>query len=270
MPDEEESEEREIRRPKKKHTRRAFLKYAARIGLGAALWGGAGYVGGKVFGATVKPVVDTILGASRKVNDAYNGLRRLNPLARRTPTPPVTRRSFLSSLVRTSYHHPIAAGTAVGVTYGAGKYALSNASKYLTDRQIAKLKDENTDYQERLELLEKYRAGVKKDLKGKDARIDYLEKELVKVNEQIRLLGAKPSKLELTAGEGSEDTGTEPETLPLIIGGTGLLISIALSTMKLTGNVIFNTNVNQMFSANIAIFIVSLLLVLFEIKKRKK
>lgn len=272
MPDEEEGEEREVRRPKKRHTRRAFLKYLTRVGLGAALWGAGGYLGGKIFGSTVKPVVDTVLGTSKRVTDAYDGMRRLNPFSRKTPAPrqPATRRSFLSSLVRTAYHHPVEAGIAVGATYGTGKYALSGMSKYLTDRQIAKLKDENTDYRERLELLEKYKAGVQKDLKGKDARINYLGKQLASVNEQIRLLSAKSGKLELTAGEGTEDTElSEPETLPLIIGGAGLLISIALSSLSITGNTIFNAGANQMFSANIVIFVISLLLVLFGMRKRK-
>ncbi len=266
MPNEEEAEERPVRQPKRKYTRRAFLKYAAKIGLGAALWGAGGYLGGKLFKSTVKPVIRGGLIIYQK---AGRKLRNFGIIPRPQQ---VTRRGFLNSLLIKGYKHPVAAGALVGATYGTGKYALKGIGKYLTERQIAKLKDENTDYKERLELLEKYRTGVQKDLEGKGARIDYLEKQLTNVNAQIRILSTKPGKLELTAGEavGEEETPSEPETLPLIIGGAGLLISIVLSTMTLTGNVVLNENINQAFFANIALFIVSLILVVFGIRFRRK
>src|SRR3990172_1380467 len=68
-----------VRKPVKKHSRRAALKFLAKVGLGAALWGTGGYFAGKIFGAAVKPVVDSVLGTSERITSAYQGLKRLNP-----------------------------------------------------------------------------------------------------------------------------------------------------------------------------------------------
>jgi len=53
----------------KKYSRRAFLKSAARVGAGASLWTGIGYLTGKTFDYTVKPAVDSVLEVSNKIND---------------------------------------------------------------------------------------------------------------------------------------------------------------------------------------------------------
>ncbi len=262
---------------KRKHTRRAALKYAAKIAAGATLWGAGGYLGGKVFNYTVKPVVDGIIGTSERIKGAYEGLQRLNPFRRRIPMPmpqePVSRRGFLSSLARMAYHHPVAAGTSVGATYGAGKYALSGMSKYLTDRQIATLKDTNADYHERLEILEQYRVRAEADienykgqLKDKDARLEKLERSFAELRRQI-----KPGKLELAAEESGtqEPTGKQKEAL-LAIGISGLLISIGLSSSAVTGNAVSGLeNSSQMFPLIIALFISSLTFILSGIERRK-
>ena len=255
-----------VRKPVKKYKRRAVLKYLGKVATGAALWGVGGHLAGKVFSYTVKPVVDTVLGTSERVGKAYEGLRRLNPFYKPIPIPKTTRRGFLSSLVRTAYRHPVAAGTIAGVTYGGGKYALGGMSKYLTERQMAILKDETANYKERLEVLEKYKAGVEKDLNGKDARINYLEGELTQVNKIIR--GIKPGKLEkVTIEEGIPAEATE---MLLALGVTGLLITFTLSSMTITGSTILESQPSRVFSAIIAIFIISLGLILFGAENTKK
>jgi len=259
---------------KRKHTRRTILKYAAKVAAGAALWGAGGYLVGKAFGYTIKPVVDGIIGTSQRVKGAYNGVRKFIPfVGRQAPTPQVTRRGFLSSLVRMAYHHPVASGTIAGGTYGAGKYALGGMSKYLTDRQIAILKDENAGYKERLGVLEDYRDKLEGAMGERDAKVKYLEGELTKVNDILRQLKTKPSNLELAAGEAEvqeEPTETQKEAL-LAIGISGILISIGLSSSVITGGIIVGRgNFNQMFPLIIALFISSLTFILSGIKKRRK
>ena len=144
---------------------------------------------------------------------------------------------------------------------------MSGASKYLTDRQIGILKDENADYKERLVVLEDYRSGVQKDLKRKDGRIDDLERNLAIVNRAIRDLQAKPGKLEEAASEG--EVPEEVKEMLLSFGVVGLLISLTFLSTNLTGYAIFNSEVTKNSAAIIAIFIVSLGLVLLGAGKKK-
>ncbi|MEK6847824.1 MAG: hypothetical protein AABX50_01720 [Nanoarchaeota archaeon] len=204
-----------------------------------------------------------------------SGIRRGLPVAPPIYVPPPStytgRRNLWSSLRRPKYAIPLAIGVA-GVTYGA----LRGMSKYLTHREIKKLKDRDTDYQEKIELLGRYKEGVQRDLDSKEGRIDYLERRLENVNRQLRLLRSKSGRLEEVAGDSFEEDG-EPNysaafliIIPIIIGWIGILISIFLSTMALTGNVIINKSINQEFSIGIVIFIASLLIILFGIKREER
>lgn len=256
---------------KKNYTRREAIKYGAKIGLGAGIWGAIGNFSGRVYDHTVKPVADRVEETYEGLHNLRESLNRLNPFRRNTPTPapkPVSRRGFLSSLLGKAHQNPITAGTIIGATYGTGKYALGGLSRYLTKREIAILKDENAGYRERLEVLEAYKAGIKEDLKAKDDRLDYLEGELKKVNGIERQI--KHSKLEETVSEGEGQVSKEGKDMLLSLGVVGFLISIGLSSLTLTGNVVINTNNTQLFTGCLALFIVSLSLVLFGIEDRQK
>jgi tetrahydromethanopterin S-methyltransferase subunit B len=269
MPDEEE---REVRKPKKKYTRRETIKYGAKVGIGAALWGTVGNILGRGYGAgrdfyrsEVKPTLDKAEKAIDKVEElADDANRTFNPWYEPKPKEKslpeqqkLTRRGFLKSLALQAHENPVAAGTLVGATYGAGKYTLANISNYLTKRQIAKLKDENADYRERLDILDQYRIGAEKDLKGKTERIERLEKSIDELREGIKRQG----KLE-------EKTGGELEEIFLALGISGLLISVGFGSKLVTGKIISGIESNQLFPLTVAVFIISLLLLFLGIKKK--
>ncbi|MEK6847823.1 MAG: hypothetical protein AABX50_01715 [Nanoarchaeota archaeon] len=257
MPNEEEGEEREVRKPKKKHTRRAFLKYATKVGLGAALWGVGGHYLGKAFNYTVKPVIKEGLIVYQR---GGRNLRRFGVL------PPVqeSRRGFLKRLLIKGYQHPVAAGTLIGTTYGLGKYSIGGLGKYLNQRQIAVLKDENADYRERLDALEQYKTRAEKDLKGKEDKITELEENVNGLRRQI----ARSGKLEETAGEAP--LLEEGEETLLAFGISGLLVSMGLSSSIMTGNAISGIQSNYLLPLSAIIFVLSLVFVLFGLKRKNK
>lgn len=239
-------EEREAR-PKNKYSRREAIKYGAKIGVGAALWGTVGNLVGQAYDLTVRPVAD-------KVEKTYERVRRFNPFRRGEPEG-VTRRGFLRSLLGQAHEHPVATGTTIGAVYGGGKYALSGLSKYLTNNQIARLKDENADYKERIHLLEEYKGYLEEDMKKRDAKVDQLQEELVNVRGIIGQLN-KTNKLEKVVEE------PEPPKTLLIVGLAGLLVSIIISSVSLTGNSILNMNSQLANVLGASVFVISLILVL--------
>ncbi len=278
MPDKKGDEEREVRKPKKKYTRREAIKYGAKIGFGAALWGtagnllGRGYEYGRDFYRNeVKPTLDTVKKGVDKVGEWGDDLNRtFNPWyepkkeVKKEPEK-VTRRRFLKSLAWQAHEHPVAAGTAVGTTYGAVKHALTGLSRYLTKSQIAKLKDKNTDYEERIHILEEYQAGLEQSMKEKDVKVDKLQAELEEVKEIMKRL-KKPSGLEEKASEGS--TTEESKEVFLALGISGLFVSIMLGSVSITGNVLLDATGRNALLLSIVLFFISLLVVFIGIRKR--
>ncbi|MDP3986744.1 MAG: hypothetical protein Q8P81_00790 [Nanoarchaeota archaeon] len=141
-----------------KYSRRVFLKNAARVGAGTTLWGTGGWLLGKAFDYSVKPIVDSVLDTSGRVENTYNALERLNPFRSKSleasKSKPISRRGFLSAVLSRSYEHPVVAGTSGGTVYGAGKYLASGFFKYGADRDIAQLKDERDENRKRISELE--------------------------------------------------------------------------------------------------------------------
>mgnify|MGYP001575589832 FL=1 len=261
---------------KKKYTRREAIKYGAKVGLGAAIWGTAGNLLGRGYEAgrnfyreEIKPTLDKVEKGTDKIeewgddlNKTFNPWYKSKPEEKKKEKPELTRRSFLKTLALQAHEHPVAAGAIVGATYGAGKYAISGLGKYLTNRQIAVLKDENADYRERLNVLEKYRVESEKDLRGKGDRIAELEIGIGKLREEIR----KKGKLEEKAG-GGEARGKSEEIF-LALGISGLLVSTAFASSIITGNVVSSIQDNHIIPLTAIIFILSLLFVFFGIRKR--
>ena len=263
---------------KKKYTRREAIKYGAKVGLGAAIWGtvgnlfGRGYRYGRDFyREEIKPTLDKAEKALDKVEElADDANRTFNPWYEPKPKEKsqpeqqrLTRRGFLKSLAWQAHENPVAAGTLVGATYGAGKYALANISNYLTKRQIARLKDESTGYKERIHILEEYRNGLEQSMKEKDAKVEQLQEELIEVKKTIRRL-EKPGELEGKV----EERGTTGKKTLLLIGSVGLFISIILSSAVITGNAILYVSGKNIFLFDVILFFASLLLVFIGIKKR--
>jgi len=237
-----------------KHSRRSALKYLARVGVGTTLWGAGGYGAGRVFDYTVKPVVDSVLQTSERVNEVSEGLSNLNPFKEKSVVRlPLSRRGFFHTLAKKFYDNPISSGTVAGVIYGGSKSAIGGIPKYLTQRQLGVLRDENADYRERLEVLEDYKRRLEMGVSERDARVGRLESELGRVNALI--------------GETKRDSGTSGRTL-VIIGAFGLISSIVLSSTALTGNVIGSFGDQSHFLAS-AMFIVSLTLILKGVSGKK-
>ena len=261
---------------KKKYTRREAIKYGAKVGLGAAIWGtvgnlfGRGYRYGRDFyREEIKPTLDKAEKALDKVEElADDANRTFNPWYEPKPKEKsqpeqqrLTRRGFLKSLAWQAHENPVAAGTLVGATYGAGKYALANISNYLTKRQIARLKDESTGYKERIHILEEYRNGLEQSMKEKDAKFERLEAELEEVKKIMKRL-KKPSGLEERASEESKE-------IFLVFGISGLLISIGLGSVIITGNTISGIANNHIFSITAVVFVLSLIFIFSGIKRKK-
>lgn len=258
----------------KKYTRREAIKYGAKVGFGAALWGtvgnllGRGYEAGRDFyRSDVKPVLDKVEKSTNKIGEFADDVNRtFNPWYQPKPEeekeqPKSTRRGFLKSLAWKAHEHPKTVGTIVGATYGAGKYSLTGLSKYLTNRQIAKLKDENIDYKERLEVLEKYRVGAERDLGGKEDRIMELERNVDELRREIK----KQGKLEEKVGESEES-----KEILLSFGIVGLFVSIGIGSSVITGNIISGITNNNLFPIAAVIFALSLVFILLGIKRKKK
>ncbi|MBU2616292.1 MAG: hypothetical protein KKC19_04270 [Nanoarchaeota archaeon] len=232
----------------KKHSRRAFLKSVARVGAGTSLWAGLGYLTGKTFDYAVKPTVDSVLEVSDKMNAVSDTLSAWNPFKSKTKEKeqkPVSRRGFFSSLARMAYNNPVSSGTVAGATYGAGKYTLTGIPKYLSDKKIAILRDDNIDYRERLGILEEYKEKLEKGLGERDAKVEGLEKELHEVRRALNDLGGEDSQRKTF----------------LIMGIMGLVISVGFSSKMFTGNAISDVANNNLFSPVIAGFIISLALI---------
>lgn len=264
---------------KNKHTRREAVKYGLRVGLGAAIYGTIGNLGSKVYRFGRDTYREDIKPAIEKIEYAADKINRINPFKRKPVeqiNPKMTRRGLLKYLAGQAHEHPVTAGTIAGATYGAGKYSLRHLSTYLTKREVAKLKDENIGYQERVRILENYRNQLERDALGRDRKLAYVETELQSVKQILEGLGVKPNRLEESVegsshnGEDSKDhTRREPKRfMLLIIGATGLLISIILSSTALTGNAILNIAKVQTMSLSMALFAVSLVLIFIGMKKR--
>lgn len=183
--------------------------------------------------------------------------RKIFGLGKKVPK----KRGIVGSLVKTAFTAPLYTGAAIAVTYGSARYALNNASNYLTRRQIETLKDESVDYRRRLEVLERYKIGVERDLRKDGDKINYLEREIGNVNQQIKVLG----KLERSTT--GHDQKYETQRTLLAFGIGGLIVSMGISSSIITGNVISGIN-NQAFPIVTATFIISLLLVFSGLKSR--
>ena len=152
----------------------------------------------------------------------------------------------------------------MGVTYGAGKYAIGGLGKYLTQRQIATLRDTNADYRLRLDALEQYKTRAEEDLKGKTEKIAALEKNVDGLRRQI----TKQGKLEETASEAVPLE--EGQEVLLALGISGLLVSIGFSSSIMTGNTISGIQSNYLFPLSALVFVMALIFVLLGLKRKNR
>jgi len=165
---------------------------------------------------------------------------------------PISRRGFFNSLAKTFYNDPVSTGTKIGATYGAGKYALTGIPRYLSDKKIAILRDENADYKKRLEILEEYKGKLEKGFEERDMKVEGLEKELNDVRGALNDLKGESSQRKTF----------------LIMGIMGLVISIGFGSKMFTGNTISGVANNNLFSPVIAGFVISLALIFAGIKRK--
>lgn len=66
-----------------------------------------------------------------------------------------SRRSFLRYLLGVGHKNPVKTGAIAGAAYGASSHTVKNYGKYHNQKEIAVLKDENTELKERVGELEK-------------------------------------------------------------------------------------------------------------------
>jgi len=280
---EQEAEDSERDARSKRFTRREALKYGGKIGVGAAVYGAVGGALGKLYevltGNTRKaikytgnklaevdekveksknPAVKKVVKPVKRVEDwrgrtwrkvfgrtdedtadfreeyeietAQDRENKKNPeyvkkrqeRRQRQEEERMSRRGFFERVFNYFHKNPIKIGAGVGAAYGAGKTAIKGAGTYRTNKKIARLKDDVEDLKQEL----------RKKGKGLEATV---EAKVVDEN--------KTSKAFLT------------------LGIIGIIVSIILSSIHLTGFSVLETGSFNAFSTSVVVFFASLIAV---------
>lgn len=268
---------------KKRYTRREAIKLGAKATAGAAIGGTIGHFAGRGY-KTVRDFyredIDPYIRKGKKIMDKTEEtkdktkkfvdkylLRKEVPVTEEEVVEPkkeISRRGFLRKMLGYAHEHPISSGTAIGATSGAGLSGLVFIPGYLRKKQIAKLKDTNTEYGERIGILESYKNKLEEDIinikegySQQEAEIDDLKKELTILR---KVLGKE---------KGLEKKVIEPEghnTL-LIIGLIGIILAIILSSLNLTGFYILENSIEVYLGSGL-IFVFSLILIFLGSNKK--
>lgn len=293
----------ERKRVDNKYTRREFLKLGARAGIGATLYGAGGYFLGKGYqigkdwySENIQPAVESTKKAKSKIAEMYDGIKREGKILiygekkvleeekiqrmvekekiEKEEKERISRRGFLKyplEYLKQVHKHPVPTLTITGVAYGAAKSTIKGIPKYLTNLKIAKLKDENTKYEERIGILEEYQGKLEREMKelkqkGEEytGQIAELQKELSGLKGILENSERASGKLETIVEESSEK-----EILFLELGLAGLLVSTMINTFALTGFAVAREVYTLSVKAGVALFIFSVAFVLMSMRKKK-
>jgi hypothetical protein len=246
----------EEKKQPRKYQRREFIKAGAKVGAGTALGGGLGYLTGKTYKAgrdfyreDIKPIGDAINPTMEKLGETKERLGdwwdKYVKGKQEEPKEPekTSRRRFLSKYFHIFNEHPVGTGTVTGVALGGLVSSLKLYPQYIQKKNIAKLKDEHIDYEERIKILEEYKKELEKASTEKDKKIMGLEGEvyqLKKIYEKLNMNEKDSSGLE---DKLEEDNLESPVTM--FVSGMFLLILLTLiNGINYTGFFTFNKVIN--------------------------
>ncbi len=168
----------------KKYTRKEFLKYSGKIGLGAAVYGflgnfaGRGYKGMKDFyEENIEPAVEAKKNIENKADSLKNkfydfiGKEREFEKKEDKPEEKISKRGFFKRYFNAFHEHSVGVGTSTGVVVGGTKSALTNYGKYKTEgkinegqRKIKSLEEKNKELEEKYSKLEELISGKNKNI----------------------------------------------------------------------------------------------------------
>ncbi len=180
----------------------------------------------------------------------------------------LNRRGFLSHLgnlgkgyLKLIHSNPIPTLTISGMAYGATKSTIKVIPKYLKEKEIARLKDENTEYKERLNILEDYKKRIEE---SEENNTNEIKSELERIGEILENAGRASGKLETIVKESKNEMSF------IIVGIIGLIISLVGGIFRLNGFVISNST--SFTSSNLCFILLlgSLIFFYFGIKGKRK
>jgi hypothetical protein len=181
----------------------------------------------------------------------------------------LNRRGFLSHLgdfgkgyLSLIHSNPIPTLTISGMAYGATKSTIKVIPKYLKEKEIARLKDENTEYKERLNILENYKRRIEE---SEENNTKETKSELERIGEILENAGRASGKLETIVKEPKNEISF------IAIGIIGLIISLTGGIFRLNGFIISKYTTFTSYNLCFLLILGSLLFFYFGIKgKRKK
>ncbi|MFH1365146.1 MAG: hypothetical protein ABIH28_01010 [archaeon] len=287
----------EKRRVENKYTRREVLKASARIGAGAAAYGtlghflGRGYdylkeiyreniqvpkekierelhnFGGKYDNAKRKAKI-FVKGEQAVVeeeNRAWEIERQRINRQRDEGQKEIGRRGFLKSLgdgyLKQLHNKPIPTLTLTGAAYGASKSTIRAIPRYLSRKEIAVLKDKNSEYGERIDVLEDYKKRMEE---SDEKNTKEIRSELERVGWLLDNARRASGKLEVIAEE------DEKRSIPLaIVGLVGLFVFFAGNISKINGFVVGEYFFVSSMGLSFLLLLFSLTLIYFGTKRKK-
>jgi hypothetical protein len=283
----------------KKYTRREALKYGGKVGVGAIFGGfvGKGYKTVKDhvwnilpeyakrsinedyrnstspgdFEKTIdyvkdqKEKIDKTKGKFKEKWDSLTGKERgisEEELLDEAAEEKESRRSFLLRLIGSAHKHPVGAGATAGALY----VGLKGLPKYFNKDKIAKIKDQNIDYKEKVDSLEKYTEKLEEELKDYKSKS---KKEINEIKDELDLLRKIKNNEDDEGGlERKLDQGIN--NVVFIFGILGLISSFSFYSMNMTGAVIGNSfSYSQILGVILFLFSFILILIGFKLDNRK-
>ncbi len=252
------------KREPRKYERREFLKQTGRVGLGAAVYGTAGYFGGRVYKSgrdayreNIKPYVEGAKEAMDSTKEAlekadeggkgfgdwiaktFKGEERYNERIqeredakakkeqeriRKQEAEKMSRRGFFNKYLHLFNEHPVSTGTLTGASLGAMIKTLSLYPKYLDKKKVAILKDEHAEYKEKVNILSAYKERLEKAEEEKDNKIKYLEEEVNKLKNIYEKIDMKAD----TPKGLEEKVKTDEKALSLSILLSGIILIMGI------------------------------------------
>lgn len=282
------------------YSRREVLKAGARVGASAAFYGtighflGRGYQEGKEWYAkNIQPTEKEAREGVHELRGKYDNLKREAKILLRGEKAVVeeenrkwevyrqrinnqreekqkenqevlSRRALLRyplTFAKQIHENPTTTLTLTGIAYGGIKSTIKAIPRYLNKREFARLKDRNTEYEERISILENYKRRMEQ---SQERDTEEVRKESERVGGLLDSAGRASGKLEIKVTEKSEDK------VPLIaIGLTGLLASFILNISKISGFIVAEDVFIKSLDLSIFLFLASLILIFIATRKKK-
>ena len=249
-----------------KITRRKALqkgKYITKVAGAGALYGGIGNIAGRIYRIErdslrqlkghMYDAADSVGETLKKANpkNLYDKIRgkEITPKPKKPKkSKPTTRRGFIRKTLGLYHNHPVSTFTATGAAYGSGKHAIKGYEKH--KRKSERNQDKLERIQDKLDRSE-----------DREERKE-LRKEIKALRQLIQ--ESNSNNLERLTQE-TEDEQYFGNPL-IIIGGIGLVISIVITSVNITGHSIANKVLGAPILPLI-LFIASLITILVGVKE---